>query len=85
MSQERDLTHGGVRSTGTAFKWICPYCGTRRVDQYAEGMRGEGDALGALRSHIEDAAGDGHGPRNEVPEDGERTLLGYVCRVDGRG
>ena len=81
--QERSHPSGGGRLPATEFKWVCPYCRESKVEQYAV-ADGEGDALAALRSHIGAAAGDGHGPRDEMPEDTERTLFGYVCCVDER-
>ncbi|MDL5362131.1 hypothetical protein [Halalkalicoccus sp. NIPERK01] len=65
----------------TEFKWICPYCRKSRIERYAQGRRGEKEAIAALRSHIVDSEGDGHGPRNEAPVDTERTVFEYVCQV----
>jgi len=83
MSSGDSPTPSGGSPTETELKWICPYCQESKVDQYAEVADGEREALAMLRSHIGGAAGDGHGPRNEIPVDRERTLFGYVRRADG--
>lgn len=79
--QERASAPDSGPATETEFKWICPYCRKSRIDRYAKGKRGEEEAIAALRSHIADADGDGHGPRNEIPVDRERTVFEYVCQV----
>ena len=81
-SSKSESTSSSGRPAGTEFKWICPYCGESRVNQHTW-ENGEADAVMALRSHIGGAAGDGHGPQNEIPEDKERPLFEYVRHVDG--
>lgn len=79
----RDSAAGGGPSTETKFKWTCPYCRKSRIIRYTGEEGREENAVVALRSHIAASDGDGHGPRNELPADLERTLFEYVYRVDG--
>lgn len=83
-SRRRDSAPSGGLPTHTEFEWICPYCGKSRINRYTgeDEEEGEANAVAALRSHIVVSDGDGHGPRNEVPADRERTLFEYVYRVD---
>lgn len=82
-SSGRDSAAGGGPPTETEFKWTCPYCRKSRIIRYTEEEeRKEENTVAALRSHITASDGDGHGPRNELPADLERTLFEYVSRVD---
>lgn len=76
-SVSRDSTLGSGPRVEPRFKWDCPYCGESRLLD----VSGEEEATEALRSHIV-GADDVHGPRNEEPVDGERTLFEYVCLVN---
>lgn len=83
-SRGRESTRGDGFEPETEFRWICPYCGMSRRTRYAmDGEKAEANAVSALRSHVANAEGDGHGPRNELPADRDRTLFAYVCCVDG--
>ncbi len=80
-------TSSGGPPTDAEIMWICPYCKRSGIEQHSDDEDPERNAVAALRSHIRDADSDGHGPRNAVPADRERTLFEYVrlvARDEGR-
>lgn len=64
------------------FRWTCPFCGLSRLNPSGEGY-GEQNAVTALRAHVLASVGDGHGPRNELPDGfDEQSLSDHVVWMD---
>jgi hypothetical protein len=65
-----------------SYVWNCPHCGTSRSKSYPDADEYE-QAMQALRLHIFNAAGDGHGPRRSYPDGFDDDYLDqHVSSVD---
>lgn len=54
--------------SGSTYAYVCPICGARKAGYVRSGSPFE-RALTALKSHVRQRKGDGHGPSYEIPGD----------------
>ncbi len=76
----RGVSPGDIQEP--SYVWTCPHCGASRSKSYPDEDEYK-QALQALRLHIFNADGEGHGPRRSYPEDFDADSLdAHVSSAD---
>lgn len=74
-----------MSGTTVAYEWVCPICGIKRLSLTDRGRSAiEAQAENAIRSHVENSNGSGHGAVGEVPEGFADTEVASHIRVKTR-